>query len=73
MKAKFSRLSDATIKTQLPFPSTNLYKVGFMTMTHLKGKCRNALKNHTPLQVALSSIERQLDKLIETKQAHTLH
>ena len=61
------------IKTPLLFPSTYLCKVGFSTLTYLKGKCTNALNIHAPLQVALSSIEPQLDKLIEKKQAHTLH
>ena len=60
-------------KTILPFPSTYRCKVGFSTMTNLKEKCRNALNIHAPLQVALSSIEPQLDKLIEKKQARTLH
>ena len=61
------------IKTSLPFPSTYLFEVGFSTMTYLKEKCRNALNIHAPLRVALSSIEPQWDKLIEKKQAHTLH
>ena len=60
------------IKTLLPFPSTYLCEVDFSTMTYLKGKCKNALHIHAPLRVALSSIEPQLDKLIEKKQAHTL-
>ena len=62
-----------TIKTPLPFSSIYLCEVGFSTMTYLKGKCRNALNIHAPLRGALSSIEPQLDKLIEKKQAHTLH
>ena len=61
------------IKTLLLFPSTYLCEVGFSTVTYLKGKCRNALNIHAPFRVALSSIEPQLDKLIEKKQAHTLH
>ena len=60
------------IKTLLPFPSTYLCEVGFLTMTYLKGKCKNALNIHAPLRAALSSIELQLEKLIEKKQAHTL-
>ena len=61
------------IKTLLPFPSTYLYEVGFSTMTYLKVKCRNAFNIHAPPGVALSSIEPQLQKLIEKKQVHTLH
>ena len=61
------------IKKLLPFPSTYLCEVDFSAMTWLKGKCRNALNIHAPLRVALSSIEPQMDKLIEKKQAHTLH
>ena len=61
------------IKAPLPFPPTYLCEVGFSTMTYLKGKCRNALNIHAPLRVALSSIKPQLDKLVEKKQAHTLH
>ena len=61
------------IKTPLPFSSTYLCEVGFSTMTYLKGKCRNALSVHAPLRVALSSIEPQVDKQIEKKQAQTLH
>ena len=61
------------IKTLVPYPSTYLCEVGFSTMTYLKRKCRNALNIYAPLRVALSSIEPQLDKLIEKKQAHTLH
>ena len=61
------------IKTPLPFPSTYLCEVGFSTMTYLKGKCRNALNIHAPLRAALCSIEPQFDKLIEKKQAYTLH
>ena len=58
------------IETLLPFPSTYLCEAGFSTMTYLKGKCRNALNIHAPLRVALSSIELQLEKLIEKKHAH---
>ena len=61
------------MKTPLSFPSTYLCEVGFSFMTYLKGKCRNALNIHAPVRVALPSIEPQLDKLIEKKQAHTLH
>ena len=61
------------IKTLLPFPSTYLCEIGFTTMTYLKRKYKNALNIYAPLQVALSSIEPQLDKLIEKKQAHTSH
>ena len=61
------------IKTLLPFPSTYFCEVGFTTMTYLKRKCKNALNIYAPLQVALSSIEPQLDKVIEMKQVHTLH
>ena len=61
------------IKTLLPFLSTYLCEVGFTTMTYLKGKCRNPLNIYALLRVTLSSIELQLDKLIEKKQAHTSH
>ena len=61
------------IKTPLLFPFTYLCEVGFSTLTYLKGKCRNAFNIYAPLRVELSSIEPQLDKLIEKKQAHTLH
>ena len=67
MKAEFPRLGDIAIKTPLLFPSTYLCEVGFSIMTYLKGKCKNALNIHVPLGVALSSIEPQLDKLIEKK------
>ena len=73
MKAEFPRLSDLAIKKLHPFRSTYLCEVGFSTMTYLKEKCRNALNIHAPLRVALSSIEPQLNKLIEKKQAHALH
>ena len=73
VKAEFPRLSDMDIKTLLPFPSTYLCEVGFMTMTYLKGKCKNVHNSYAPLQVALSSIEPQLDKLIEKKQVLTSH
>ena len=69
VKAKYSRLSKMAIKTLLPFPSTYLCQAGFSTMSYLKGKRRNALDIHAPLQVALCSIKPQLDKLIEKKQA----
>ena len=62
-----------TIKTLLPFPSTYLCEVGFSTMSYVKGKYINAPNIHAPLRVALSFMEPQLDKLIEKKQAHTLH
>ena len=61
------------IKTLLPFPSTYLCEAGFLTMTYLKGKRRNALDIHAPLRVALFSIDPLLDKLIEKKQAHSSH
>ena len=60
-------------KTLLPFPSTYLCKAGFLIMTYLKGKRKNALNVHASVREALSSIELQLDKLIEKKQAHTSH
>ena len=69
MKAEYPRLNDMAIKTLLPFPSTYLCKVGFSTLTYLKEKCNN----YALLPVTLSSIEPQLDKLIEKKQAHTSH
>ena len=61
------------INTPLPFSSTYPCEAGFSTMTYLKEKHRNALDIQAPLRVALSSIEAQLDVLIEKKQAHTLH
>ena len=61
------------IKTPHLFPSTYLCEVGFLTMIYVKEKCKNALNIHAHFRVALSSIEQQLDKLIEKKQAHTLH
>ena len=61
------------IKILLPLPSTYFCEVGFATMTYIKGKCRNALNIYALLRVTLSSIEPQLDYLIEKKQAHTLH
>ena len=73
MKAEFSRLSDRAIKTLFLCPFTYLCEVGFSTMSYLKGKCRNALNIHAPFRVALSSIEPQLDKLLQKKQIHTLH
>ena len=73
VKAEYPRFSDMAIKTLLPFPSTYLCEAGFSTMTYLKGKRRNALNIHPPLRVALSSIEPQLDNLLEKKQAHISH
>ena len=61
------------IKTLLPFLSTYLCEVGFTAMTYLKEKCKNELNIYAPLQVALSSIEPQLNKLVKKKQAHTSH
>ena len=71
MKAEYLRLNDMAIKALLPFSSTYLCKAGFLTMTYLKGKCRNALNIQASLRVELPTIEPQSDKLIENKQAHT--
>ena len=73
IKAEYLRLRGMAIKTLLSFPSTYLCEAGFSTMSCLKEKHRNALDIHTPLRVALSSIEPQLDKLVANKQAHTSH
>ena len=62
MKAEFLKLSDIY-----------LCEVGFTTTTYLKGKYNNALNICAPLQVALSSIEPQLQKVIEKNQANTSH
>ena len=61
------------IKTLLQFPSTYLCEAAFLTMTYSKVKHRNLLDIQTPLRVALLSVETQLDKLLEKKQAHTSH
>ena len=73
IKEEYPRLNDMALKTLLPFPSTYLCEACFSNMTYLKRKHRNALDIHAPIRVALSSIEPQLVKLIEKKQAHTSH
>ena len=73
VKAEYPELSDIALKTLLPFPSTYLCETGFSTMSVIKTKYRNAIDIHSPLRVALSSIEPGIDKLANKKQAHLSH
>ncbi|CAM4588704.1 unnamed protein product [Lepidochelys olivacea] len=73
VKAEYPELSEIALKTLLPFPSTYLCETGFSTMSVMKTKYRNSMDSHSPLCVALSSIEPQLDKLTKKKQAHLSH
>ena len=61
IKAEYLELSDIALKTLLPFPSTYLCETGFSTISVIKTKYRNDIDIHSPLHVALSSIETRLD------------
>jgi hypothetical protein len=73
VKAECPELAKIALKTLLPFPSTYLCETGFSTMSVIKTKYRNSMDNHSPLRVALSSIEPRLDKLTKKKQAQLSH
>ena len=49
VKAEYPRLSNMTIKTLLPFPSTYLWEAGFSTIPYLQEKRRNAQDIQAPL------------------------
>ncbi|CAM2113143.1 unnamed protein product [Caretta caretta] len=57
VKAEYPELTEIALKTLLPFPSTYLCKTGFSTVSVIKTKYRNSMDSHSPLHVALSSIE----------------
>ncbi|CAM5148292.1 unnamed protein product [Eretmochelys imbricata] len=57
VKAEYPELTEIALKTLLPFPSTYLCETGFSTMSVIKTKYRNSMDSHSPLYVALSSIE----------------
>ena len=73
VKAEYPELTEIALKTLLPFPSTYLYETGFSAMSIIKTKYRNSVDIHSPLHMALSSIEPRLDKLTKKKQAHLSH
>ncbi|CAM5088310.1 unnamed protein product [Natator depressus] len=72
VKAEYPELTEIALKTLLPFPSTYLCETGFSTTSVIKTKYRNSMDSHSPLHVALSSVEPRLDKLTK-KQAHLSH
>ncbi|CAM5130319.1 unnamed protein product [Natator depressus] len=57
VKAEYPEFTEIALKTLLPFPSTNLCETGFSTMSVFKTKYKNSTDSHSPLHVALSSIE----------------
>ena len=73
VKTEYPKLSEIALKTLLPFPTTYLCETGFSTMSVIKTKYRNCLDIHSPMRVALSSIQPRLDKLTNKKQAHPSH
>ena len=73
VKTEYPKLSEIALKTLLPFPTTYLCETGFSTMSVIKTKYRNCLDIHSPMRVALSSIEPRLNKLTNKKQAHPSH
>ncbi|KAG0439513.1 SCAN domain-containing protein 3 [Dictyocoela muelleri] len=73
VKTEYSNLSEIALKTLLVFPTTYLCETGFSTMSVIKTKYRNCLDIHSPIRVALSSIQPQLSKLTNKKQAHPSH
>ncbi|KAI0978254.1 hypothetical protein GJ496_004256 [Pomphorhynchus laevis] len=73
VKTEYSNLSEIALKTLLVFPTTYLCETGFSTMSVIKTKYRNCLDIHSPIRVALSSIQPRLSKLTNKKQAHPSH
>lgn len=73
VKTEYPELAEIALKTILPFPSTYLCETGFSTMSVIKTKYRNSVDIHSPMRVALSSIEPRLDILTRNKQAHLSH
>ncbi|CAM2118605.1 unnamed protein product [Caretta caretta] len=57
VKAEYPELTEIALKTLLPFPSIYLCETGFSTISVIKTKYRNSMDIHSPLRVALSSIE----------------
>ncbi|KAF2355499.1 HAT C-terminal dimerization domain [Trinorchestia longiramus] len=74
VKTEYPKLSEIALKTLLlPFPTTYLCETGFSTMSVIKKKYRNCLDIHSPMRVALSSIQPRLTKLTNKKQTHPSH
>ncbi|CAM2099564.1 unnamed protein product [Caretta caretta] len=72
VKAEYPEITEIALKTLLPFPSTYLCETGFSTMSIINTKYRNSMDIHSPLRMALSSIE-LLDKLTKKKRANLSH
>lgn len=73
VKPEYPELAEIALKVLLPFPSTYLCETGFSAMSITKTKYRSRMDICSPLRVALSTIEPRIDKLVNSKQAHSSH
>lgn len=71
--SEYPDLSDKALKFLMPFPTTYLCEAGFSVLVALKTKYRNKLNVEPDLRLQLSSLQPDIQRLVNAKQHQPSH
>lgn len=71
--SEYPDLSDKALKFLMPFPTTYLCEAGFSALVALKTKYRNKLNIEPDLRLQLSSLQPDIQRLVNAKQHQPSH
>lgn len=71
--SEYPDLSDKALRFLMPFPTTYLCEAGFSALVALKTKYRNKLNVESDLRLQLSSLQPDIQRLVNAKQHQPSH